>query len=268
MNDTYARTAGEIAREAGQFLKHFSEKHRLAVESKGSDFDFVTNADRQSQQLIKERLRAAFPDHRFVGEEDGLSDGEVAEILNSGDYCWVCDPLDGTVNYIHHLPLYAVSLGLVKDGAALAGAIYIPEGDELYLAARGAGAYLNGAAIHVSSCPDLHHAFVTADVASVDAARRREDLGRIDRVAVDASGMRVLGSACVAIARTACGRQDAYWNIGVHAWDVAAGIVLLEEAGGEVTDIFGDDFSFDMTRGFMGMVPALKGALRACMGGR
>ena len=268
MNDGFVRAAGEIAREAGQFLKHFSDHHRLNVEHKGSAYDFVTNADRESQRLVAERLKAAFPEHRFVGEEDGLDDAAVAEILNGDGYCWVCDPLDGTVNYIHHLPLYAVSLGLVKDGAALAGAIYIPEGDELYLAARGAGATLNGAAIRVSSCPDLHHAFVTADVASVDAARRREDLGRIDRVAVDASGMRVLGSACVAIARTACGRQDAYWNIGVHAWDVAAGIVLLEEAGGEVTDIFGDDFSFDMTRGFMGMVPALKGALRACMGGR
>ena len=188
MNNVYAPTAGEIAREAGQFLKHFSDHHRLAVERKGSDFDFVTNADRESQRLIRERLREAWPDHRFVGEEDGLSDAEVAKILYSGEYCWVCDPLDGTVNYIHHLPLYAVSIGLVKDGAALAGAIYLPEADELFLAERGQGATLNGRPIHASACPDLRHAFISADMAAADLGRRQENLARIARVVQAAGG--------------------------------------------------------------------------------
>lgn len=265
MRDAYALAAGEIAREAGQFLKHFSDHHRLSVENKGSDFDFVTNADRQSQRLIADRLRAAFPEHRFVGEEDGLEDRAVAEILSSDAYCWVCDPLDGTVNYIHGLGLYAVSMGLVRAGKSLAGAIYLPETDELFLAARGEGATRNGEPIHTSECPDLHHAFVSADGASALPEKRARNLARIERVAMRVSGTRILGSACVAIARVACGRQDAYWNVGLHAWDVAAGIVLLEEAGGAVSDAWSNPFSFDMAGGFLGTCGTLRGAFRGLM---
>lgn len=266
MPNIQTQTAGEIAREAGLFLKHFSDHHRLSVESKGSDYDFVTNADRQSQQLVADRLKAAFPEHRFVGEEDGLSDEQVAKLLRSGTPCWVCDPLDGTVNYIHHLGLYAVSIGLVQNGEALAGAIYLPESDELFLAAKGEGAFLNGRPIHASDCADLRRASITADMASVRPEHRAKDLARIARAAAQASGARVLGSACVAIAGVACGRLDAYWNMNLHAWDVAAGTVLLQEAGGVVTDVFSRPFSFDMTGGFMAAAPGLAGALRGCMG--
>lgn len=263
MDNIYARAAGEIAREAGQFLKHFSDNHRLAVEHKGSDFDFVTNADRESQRLIAERLKARFPDHRFVGEEDGLSDAEVAEILNSGDYCWVCDPLDGTVNYIHHLGLYAVSIGLVKDGKSVAGAIYLPESDELFTAARGEGAYLNDRPIRTSGLDEMRHAFVSADMAAADLSRRERNLERIKRVGLKIGGMRIEGSACVCIAQTACGRQDAYWNLGLHAWDVAAGIVLVEEAGGAAASVYGEPFRFDMKGGFL---CASTGKLAAAIG--
>lgn len=256
MYSEFARAAGEIAREAGQFLKHFSDNHKLSVERKGTDFDFVTNADRESQRLIATRLRARFPDHRFVGEEDGLSDEQVAAILNSGDYCWVCDPLDGTVNYIHHLGIYAVSIGLVKDGASVAGAIYVPEFDELYLAERGAGATLNGQPIRVNGCDDLRHAFVTADMAASDLTRRERNLERIKQVGMAVGGVRIEGSACVCIAQTACGRQDAFWNIGLHAWDVAAGIVILQEAGGAASDIFGNPFDYGMRFGFLGAASA------------
>lgn len=264
MDNIYAVAAGEIAREAGQFLKHFSDGHRLAVEHKGSDFDFVTNADRESQRLIATRLKARFPEHRFVGEEDGLSDGEVAEILKSGDYCWVCDPLDGTVNYIHHLGIYAVSIGLVKDGASVAGAICLPDSDELFVAARGEGAWLNGRPIRTSGCGDMRHAFVSADMAAADVARRGVNLERIRRVGLEIGGMRIEGSACVCIAQTACGRQDAYWNLGLHAWDVAAGVVILEEAGGAATSIFGEPFDFDMKGGFLGTA---SGQLARAIGG-
>lgn len=252
MDNLYACAAGEIAREAGRFLKHFSDGRRLSVERKGSDFDFVTNADRESQRLIAGRLKERFPSHRFVGEEDGLDDVQVAKLLKSGDFCWVCDPLDGTVNYIHHLGLYATSIGLVKDGVSVAGAIYLPESDELFTAARGEGAALNGRPIRTNGCEDLRHAFVSADMAAADLDRRERNLERIKQVGLRVGGMRVEGSACVCIAQTACGRQDAYWNLGLHAWDVAAGIVILEEAGGAATDIFGSPFDFDMRHGFLG----------------
>lgn len=264
MTNQYALAAGGIAREAGQFLKHFSDNHRLSIENKGSDFDFVTNADRESQRLIAEQLKAAFPDHRFVGEEDLLPDDEVARRLFQDEYCWVCDPLDGTVNYIHHLyGLYAVSIGLVRKGESLAGAIYLPDADELFVAARGEGAFLNGRPIHVSECPDLHHAFVSADLASADREHRALNLRRLSTVGRDASGLRVLGSACAAIARVACGRQEAYWNLGLHAWDVAAGKVIVEEAGGAVTGVFGGPFSFDMKSGFLCAVPGLNAPIGA-----
>ena len=263
MNDGFVRAAGEIAREAGQFLKHFSDHHRLNVEHKGSAYDFVTNADRESQRLVAERLKAAFPEHRFVGEEDGLDDTAVAEILNGDGCCWVCDPLDGTVNYIHHLGLYAVSVGLVRGGQSLAGAIYLPEWDELYMAGRGLGAFRNGKPIAPSDATELASAFITADIAASSPLLKTPNLERYHRVALAAGSARIEGSACVCIAQTACGRQDAYWNMGLHAWDVAAGIVILEEAGCAVSDIYSDPFRFDMQGGFLCTAPGLKGAFRA-----
>ena len=266
MNERFARAAGEIAREAGEFLKHFSDHHKLNVENKGSDFDFVTNADRESQRLVQDRLRAAFPDHRFVGEEDGRSDAEVARILAGDDYCWVCDPLDGTVNYIHHLGLYAVSVGLVRRGQAVAGAIYLPEWGELFTAQRGEGAFMNGQPIRTSGCADLRHAFVAADMSAANLDQREPNMERIRRIGVAVGGLRIEGSACVTIAQTACGRQDAYLSRSLHAWDVAAGVVLVEEAGGVVTDMYSNPFSFDMAGGFLCAAPGLKGAFREVIG--
>ena len=264
MNDIYARAAADVAREAGQFLKHFSDSHHLDIEHKGGDYDFVTNADRQSQALIAGRLRAAFPEHRFVGEEDGLPDGEVARRLSADgdDYCWVCDPLDGTINYIHHLGVYAVSVGLVHRGQSIAGAIYLPERDALFCAARGEGATLNGRPIAASGCASLREAFVTLDMPQTNLKNREWFLNRLRDAGMAVSSMRMLGSACHAIAMTACGEADAYLNLGLHAWDVAAGIVILEEAGGAVSDIWSDPFQFDMKRGFIGCAPGLKGAFR------
>ena len=262
MNDIFARTAGEIAREAGSLLKHFSETHKLQVENKGSEYDFVTNADRESQRLVEGRLREAFPGHRFVGEEDGLSDAEVADILHSGAYCWVCDPLDGTVNYIHHLGIYAVSVGLVKDGQSVAGAICLPESGEVFCAARGEGAFLNGQPIRATDRADLAHAFVSADMSPANLGLRDANYERIKRVGVACGGLRVLGSACAAIAQTACGRQDAYWNLGLHAWDVAAGIVILEEAGAVVSNLYSEPFNFDMKDGFLCRTAGLRDAFR------
>lgn len=266
MDGTFVRAAGDIAREAGQFLKHFSDHHKLNVEHKGSNYDFVTNADRESQRLVAERLKAAFPDHGFVGEEDNLSDAQVGEILKRDAYCWVCDPLDGTVNYIHHLGLYAVSVGLVRAGKAVAGAIYLPEWDELYTAEQGGGAFCNGKPIHPSDCNDLRYAFLTADISASNPQLKQANLERILRVAMASGGLRIEGSACVCIAQTACGRQDAYWNRGLHAWDVAAGVVLLEEAGCAVSTVYSEPFDFGMKGGFLCAAPGLKGAFREVIG--
>ena len=266
MYDTYARTAGAIAREAGRFLKHFSDSRSLDVENKGSDFDFVTNADRESQALIARRLREAFPGHRFVGEEDGVPDAEVARMLAAGgedDWFWICDPLDGTVNYIHRLPTYSVSIGLVHRGRSVAGAIYLPEADELFTAGRGGGAFLNGEPIRASGCSELRLAFTVTDLPVTDMQLRERYMAWFSAVGMHTAGLRIMGSACTAIALTACGRLDAYWNLGLHPWDAAAGIVILEEAGGTVSDMFSDPFRFDMAGGILCSAPGLRGQFRA-----
>ena len=263
MYEAQMRAAADIAREAGAFLKHFSESHRLEVSHKGCDFDFVTNADKQSQALIAARLKEAFPEHRFVGEEDGLDDAAIAQLLTGGDdFFWVCDPLDGTVNYIHHLPVYAVSLGLVHRGRSVAGAICLPERGEVFCAARGAGAFLNGKPIHASDCAHLRDAYVCSDVPVTDLTARRRYMPWLENAFMAVGNPRMLGSACSALAMAACGRMDVYFDLGVHAWDVAAGIALLEEAGGVVTDIFSRPFSFDMTGGILACAPGLAGAFR------
>lgn len=262
MNAYYAHRAGEIAREAGQFLKHFSDDHKLHVEHKGNDIDFITNADRESQALIFSRLREAFPNHRFIGEEDNVPDAQIQRMIEAGgdDYFWVCDPLDGTINYVYHLPLYATSIGLVHRGQCVAGAIYLPETDELFTGAQGCGAFLNGQPIHTSACESLHFAITAVDLPILDMAMRERFLNWTRDVAMASANLRITGSACLGIALVACGRLDAYWNQGLHAWDVAAGIAITEAAGGAVTDLYGQPFHFDMERGFMVTTPGLRGA--------
>ena len=262
MNNTFALAAGEIAREAGLFLKRFSENHRLQVERKGSDFDFVTNADRESQAMVSARLRAAFPEHRFVGEEDGLSDAEVAERLSGDEYCWVCDPLDGTINYIHGIEMYAVSIGLVRGGRSVAGAAYLPETDELFTAARGEGAFMNGQPIRASGCASLREAFVSIEMPVSDLERRAAFMPTLTRVGMACSSMRMTGCAVYSLMQVARGRMDAYVNLGLHAWDVAAAQVILEEAGARLTDIRSNPFAYDMTWGVLAAAPGLEGAFR------
>ena len=244
MYDIFARTAGEIAREAGSLLKHFSETHKLQVENKGSEYDFVTNADRESQRLVEGRLREAFPGHRFVGEEDGVPDDEIARRIHAA----------GPDEYLRQ----ALGLkGLV--GKCVAGAIYLPEFDELFCGAAGEGATLNGRPIRASAVDSLHLAVTAADIPVTDLVMRRRFLGWMAQVGMNTSNLRVTGSACMSIALTACGRVDAYWNVGVHPWDVAAGIAICESAGCAVSDIYGDPFRFDISRGFLVCAPGLKG---------
>ena len=244
MDNIYALAAAEIAREAGGFLKHFSDNHKLNVEAKGSDFDFVTNADKESQRLVATRLKERFPDHRFVGEEDGLSDAEVADILSSGEYCWVCDPLDGTVNFIRGLGGYAVSVAVFESGEATCGAIYLPETDELYLAQKGGGATRNGVPIHVAEHADLTAAIGATHVPVSDMALRRRALKWNAHAIMASQNLRILGSSARTQAKVASGGIDYYYEYGPHPWDVAAGYVIVTEAGGVVTRLDGGPFDY------------------------
>jgi myo-inositol-1(or 4)-monophosphatase len=222
-------TASAIAREAGALLNVFAEQ-RIGFELKG-DHDLVTAADKASEKLIVERLTASFPDHSIVAEEGG---GQQT----TSDYCWYVDPLDGTTNFAHGFPVYNVSIGLEKAGELIAGVVYDPTRDELFSAERGAGSYLNGERIRVSAATRLDDALVATGFPS----RRRHQNVNVHfyyQLALLTHGVRRAGAAAIDLCYVGCGRIDAFWEFGLNPWDMAAGIVILEEAGGRSTDMKG-----------------------------
>lgn len=223
----FLETAISIAREAGGVLM----AHRgVRFELKGQ-FDLVTAADRASEQLIVQRLHEAFPHHGIVAEEGGH-----AEMRS--DYRWFVDPLDGTTNFAHGFPMFNVTLALAKDDEVIAGVVFDPERDEMFAAERGAGATLNGRKIMVSTAKVLEDSLVSTGFPS----RRRHQNVNIHfyyQLAMLTHGVRRGGSAAIDLAYTACGRLDAFWEFGLNPWDMAAGTLLVEEAGGRVGDMKG-----------------------------
>jgi myo-inositol-1(or 4)-monophosphatase len=236
--------ASEIAREAGARLREFFA-HGVETEYKG-DVDLVTVADRTSEKLIRERLTQAFPEHGIYGEEG------TRERLESG-FRWYVDPLDGTTNFAHGFPHFCVSMGLEQrpagikpeeDGTLVAAVLYDPLLDELFTAERGRGARLNGKPMHVSSTPEMAESLVATGFPS----RKRHASPNIhfyQEFTLRSHGVRRAGSAALDLAYVACGRMDAFWEFNLNPWDTAAGILLVEEAGGRVTGFSGDHYRLD-----------------------
>ncbi len=230
--DSYLETAVDIAREAGALITRFAER-RIGFELKG-DFDLVTEADRTSEQLIVGRLRTHFPTHTIVAEEGGGHEG-------ASGYRWYVDPLDGTTNFAHGFPVYNVTLGLERDGEMIAGVVYDPTRDELFTAERGSGAWLNNHKIHVSKARRLEDALVATGFPS----RKRHTNVNVHfyyQLAMTTHGVRRAGSAAIDLAYVACGRLEAFWEFGLHPWDMAAGTLLVTEAGGQATNMRGKPF--------------------------
>jgi myo-inositol-1(or 4)-monophosphatase len=224
----FAAAAAKIAREAGACL--LAHRGRVGIEYKG-EADLVTAADRDSERLITERLRELFPSHAMVAEEGGRTQA-------SSGYCWYVDPLDGTTNFAHGLPIFAVSLGLERDGAMLAGVVYNPVLDEMFSATRGGGAQLNGAPIAVSRQAGLGESLLATGFPS----RKRHQNPNIhfyQHFTLATHGMRRLGSAALDLCYTACGRFEGFWEFNLQPWDTAAGALIVREAGGQVSDMLG-----------------------------
>jgi myo-inositol-1(or 4)-monophosphatase len=222
-------SAVEIAREAGALLVHHFER-RPAFELK-AEFDLVTAADRASETLIVERLRSHFPAHNIVAEE-----GSGHE--SASEYRWYVDPLDGTTNFAHGFPMFNVTLALERAGELVCGVIYDPVRQELFTAERGAGAWLNNRRVRVSGVQKLEEALVATGFPS----RKRHMNVNVHfyyQMAMWTHGVRRAGSAAIDLAYVACGRLDAFWEFGLKPWDMAAGILLIAEAGGRVTDMRG-----------------------------
>jgi myo-inositol-1(or 4)-monophosphatase len=239
--ERWVPVASAIAREAGARLREFFSQG-VATEYKG-DVDLVTVADRTAEKLIRERLGAAFPEHGIYGEE-GTRD------RLDGEFRWYVDPLDGTTNFTHGFPQFCVSLGLEQrpaglhpeqDGTLVAAVIYDPMRDELFAAERGRGAWLNGKPMRVSRTEELAESLVATGFPS----RKRHDNPNIhfyQEFTLRSHGVRRAGSAALDLAYVAASRLDAFWEFNLNPWDTAAGILLVQEAGGKVTDFSGGQY--------------------------
>ena len=231
----FIQTAEEAARRAGHVLRAWSSKFTVREKSRAN---LVTEADEAAQKAIHEFLQGRYPQHGFCGEE-GLS-------IEQGDspYRWVIDPLDGTTNYVHGFPYYAVSIGLECRGEMIVGAIFDPVRDEMFLTARGEGATLNRRPLSCSSVTELGQALV---IASLPVATSEHDLAvrRFLTVLPVAQTVQRTGSAALNLAYIASGRVDGFWSTSLKPWDMAAGILLVEEAGGRISKIDGSPFQLE-----------------------
>jgi myo-inositol-1(or 4)-monophosphatase len=241
-----------IAHEAGALLMgHFAQ--HVAIEYKG-DVDLVTIADRASEKLIVERLRARWPEYGIVGEEGTRSELDA-------DYRWYVDPLDGTTNFAHGYPVFCVSLALVRKGTTArpsglsdgggeagevleAGVLYDPTRDEMFAAERGRGATLNGKRIHVSKTTTLAESLLGTGFPS-HKRHKNPNIHFYHQLTLRSHGVRRAGSAALDLANMACGRYDGFWEFNLNPWDTAAGVLLVEEAGGLVTRFDGSKFRLD-----------------------
>ncbi len=239
----WAKAAGQIA------LDGLHTKHTIGYKS---ETDFVTEVDHACEKLLMDSIFGGFPDHSIIAEETGKVKGHA-------DHCWHIDPLDGTINYSHKVPFFAISVAYQFQGKLQLGVVYDPSHDECFSAERGKGAWLNGEAIHVSDCPDLQHSLLVTGLPHNEpdltvVSRRMEIFGRITNIT---QGVRRLGSAAIDMCYVACGRLDGYWEEKINSWDIAAGSLICKEAGAMVTDFQGNPDYFKPPYGLVASAPGI-----------
>ena len=231
----FVQTAEEAARRAGQILRAWSSKFTVREKSRSN---LVTEADEASQAAIFECIHGRYPSHGFCGEE-GLSVNET-----DSPYRWVIDPLDGTTNYVHAFPYYCVSIGLECRGEMIVGAVFDPVHDEMFLAVRGQGASLNRRPLRCSDITDLSQSLVIASLPVATSAHEKA-VSRFLNVLPVAQSVQRTGSAALNLANVAAGRLEGFWSTSLKPWDMAAGILLVEEAGGRISKIDGSQFRLE-----------------------
>ena len=231
----YLKVCEQAARRGGAVLLDWVG--RFDVREKGPS-DLVTEADLASQEAIREVVLGAFGNHGFVSEE---GDGQTA---GDAEYCWVVDPLDGTTNYVHQVPHYATSVALLHRGRPIVGVVFDPQHEECYTSERGAGAHLNGQPIRTSGVTELSQALVAASFAA-KVTRPSAEVDQFMAAVLNCQAVRRTGSAALNLCYVAAGRFDAFWALSTKTWDVAAGVLLVEEAGGAVSQV--DGRAFDLS---------------------
>lgn len=225
----------EIAKQAGKFLKENQGKISEIIE-KGSFTNLVTDIDKRSEKMIVDFIHKNFPTHEILAEEGG-------ETKSSSEYKWIVDPLDGTTNFTHGFPIYCVSVGLEYKGKIVAGVVYDPNFDELFVAEKGSGAFLNNSPIKVTQVSDLRHAMLATGFPYDVKDDPFNCIEHFNTFLLHAQAIRRLGSAALDICYVAAGRLDGFWEVNLHPWDTAAAVLIATEAGGKVTDFRGGEYS-------------------------
>ncbi len=242
---SFTAVAVNCASKAGEWIKsrigQFAEP-----DLKHSMHDLVTEVDKGSERLIRNLVSTHFPHHSFLGEE-GVEPGPEAsaralEKVSDAEYLWIVDPIDGTTNYVHGFPFYSVSIALARKGQVIVGVVYDPSRDELFVAERGKGAYVHGKRMNISGEKALRQSLVATGFPADHVAALPANLKQIQAIAPQVRNVRVAGSAALHMAYLAAGRLSGFWEIGLNAWDLAAGSLLVEEAGGRVTDQSGEPY--------------------------
>lgn len=223
-----------VMKAARSLKRDFGELEALQVSLKGPG-DFVSAADKKAESVLHDVLEKARPGYGFVMEEGGVITG------SDTTHCWHIDPLDGTTNFLHGIPHFAISVGLERQGQIVAGVIYDPIKDELFVAEKGSGAYLNNRRIRVSARRDLSNSLIATGIPFLGKPGHATFIKELAAVSVRVAGVRRMGAAALDLAYVACGRYDAYWERGLSSWDMAAGIVILREAGGFIADADGGE---------------------------
>ncbi|MBW2595836.1 MAG: inositol monophosphatase [Deltaproteobacteria bacterium] len=232
----YGEFAISIARMAGSLLKdRFRENHE--IDYKG-EIDLVTEADRMSEKILITEISRKFPDHNILSEES-------TEIKKGSRYRWIVDPLDGTTNYAHGFPVFCVSIALERDGEVITGVVYNPVSEELFVAGKGEGAFMNDSSISVSRTTEISRSLLATGFPYDIRRDPNNNINYFGGMALEAQAIRRAGSAALDLAYTAAGRFDGFWELKLHPWDTAAGWLLVNEAGGTITDISGDSYRLD-----------------------
>jgi myo-inositol-1(or 4)-monophosphatase len=225
----------KAARRAGRSLKRdFGEIENLQVSLKGPA-NFVSRADKRAEEMLYEDLAKARPGYGFLGEEGGTREGA------DKSHRWIVDPLDGTTNFLHGIPHFAISIGLEREGTMIAGVIYNPANEELYIAERGKGAFLNDTRLRVANRRELHDCVIGCGLPHIGRGDFAQNQREMAALQPKVAGLRRMGTASLDLAAVAAGRFDGFWERNLSPWDIAAGIVMIREAGGTVGDINGGD---------------------------
>lgn len=227
--------AKEAAYEAGEIQLSFMGKNKQ-IEYKANKFDLVTEADKQSENKILSIISTYFPEHNILGEETGCHDE------HGSDYLWVIDPLDGTTNFTHNFPHFAVSIGLMRKNEIILGVVYDPCKNELFWAAEGAGAYLNSEPIKTSQAKSLDEGLLATGFPPSKLDKLEENFVYFKKFIHQAQAIRRPGAAALDLCYVACGRLDGFWELSLSPWDVTAGTCIIREAGGKVTNFDSEKF--------------------------